>query len=56
MISSEMAAVNYIDILPACFIKCICCKLTYLAAILDAVMDFWISDYQRSIYRVVIDY
>ena len=51
-----MAAVNYIDVLWACFVKGVCCKLTYLVAILDAMMDFRISDYQRTIYRVVMDY
>ena len=51
-----MVSVNYIDVLSACFIKGVCCKLTYLAAILDAMMDFRISDYQRPLYRLVMDY
>ena len=51
-----MAAVNYNDVLSACLIKSVCCKLTYLVAILDAMMDFRISDYQRTIYLVVMDY
>ena len=51
-----MAAVNYIDVLLACFIKGVCCKFTNLVAILDAMMDFRISDYQRTIYQVVMDY
>ena len=51
-----MATVNYIDVLSTCFIKGVCCKLTNLAAILDAMIDFRISDYQRTIYRVVMDY
>ena len=51
-----MAAINYIDVLSTCFIKGVCYKLTNLAAILDAMMDFRISDYQRTIYLVVMDY
>ena len=50
-----MAAVNYIDVLSACFIKVVCCKLTYLAAILDAMMDLRISDFQRT-NLIVMDY
>ena len=55
---SEMAAINYIE--SARFINGICCKLTYLAAILDATMDipvdFRLSDYQGTIYMVLMDY
>ena len=38
IISSEMAAVNDIDVLSACFMKDVCCKLTYPAAIMDAMV------------------
>ena len=40
-----MAAVNDIDVLSACFIKGVCCKLTYHfgchGAWILVVMDYW---------------